>query len=120
MKDIKTEVEELKKKLNNKLTDRLEELQITKQLKVLENELRKKKNDLFFDIAQVDVNTENKIKELTKKVVSVLDKIYSSNYILNQKLNCKKYWKKLPQILWIDIELIKNFKYYMSPIISIV
>ncbi len=48
LKDIKTEVEELKKKLNNKLTDRLEELQITKQLKVLENELRKKENDLFF------------------------------------------------------------------------
>lgn len=67
LKDLKTEIEELKKKLNNKLSDRLEELQITKQLKVLENDLRKQENDLFFDMAQVDVDTENEIKELTEK-----------------------------------------------------
>lgn len=29
--------------------------------------MRKQENDLFFDMAQVDVNTENKIKELTEK-----------------------------------------------------
>lgn len=67
LKDLKTEVENLKKKLNDKLADRLEELQITKQLKFLENNLRQQENDLFFDIAQVDVDTENKIKELTEK-----------------------------------------------------
>lgn len=67
LKDLKTEIEELKKKLNNKLSDRLEELQITKQLKVLENDLRKQENDLFFDMAQVDVDTENEIKQLTEK-----------------------------------------------------
>lgn len=67
LKDLKTEVENLKKKLNDKLADRLEELQITKQLKILENDLRQQENDLFFDIAQVDVDTENKIKELTEK-----------------------------------------------------
>lgn len=67
LKDLKTEVEELKKKLNDKLTDRLEELQITKQLKIIENDLRKQENELFFDTAQVDVDTENEIAELTKK-----------------------------------------------------
>jgi len=49
------------------MTDRLEELQLTKQLKVLENDLRKQENDLFFDMAQVDFDTENAIKELTLK-----------------------------------------------------
>lgn len=67
LKDLKTEIEELKKKLNNKLTDRLEELQLTKQLKVLENDLRKQENDLFFDMAQIDVDCENAIKDLTAK-----------------------------------------------------
>lgn len=43
----------LKKQLNNKMTDRLQELEITKQLKILENDLRKQENDLFFDMAQV-------------------------------------------------------------------
>ncbi len=57
----------LKKQLNNKMTDRLQELEITKQLKILENDLRKQENDLFFDMAQVDVDTENEIKELTAK-----------------------------------------------------
>ena len=33
----------------------------------LENDLRKQENDLFFDMAQVDVDTENEIKELTAK-----------------------------------------------------
>ena len=67
LKDLKTQIDELKKKLNAKLTDRLQELEITKQLKVLENDLRKQENDLLFDMAQVDVDTENEIKELTNK-----------------------------------------------------
>ena len=67
LKDLKTQIEDYKKKLNGKMTDRLEELEITKQLKVLENVLRKQENDLFFDMAQVDVDTENQIKELTQK-----------------------------------------------------
>ncbi|MBQ8460719.1 hypothetical protein IJ541_11555 [bacterium] len=33
----------------------------------MENDLRKQENDLFFDMAQVDVDTENQIKELTPK-----------------------------------------------------
>ncbi len=67
LKDLKTEINELKQKLNSKELDRLEELQITKQLKVLENDLRKQENDLFFDMAQVDIDTENEIKQLTEK-----------------------------------------------------
>lgn len=67
LKDLKTEINELKQKLNSKELDRLEELQITKQLKVVENNLRKQENDLFFDMGQVDVDTKNEIKELTEK-----------------------------------------------------
>ncbi len=65
LKDIKTEIDELKKKLNNKETDRLQELEITKQIKILENDLRKQENDLFFDMAQIDVDTEKEIAALT-------------------------------------------------------
>lgn len=67
LKDLKTEVDELKKKLNGKITDRLEELKITKSMRVLENDIRKRENDLFFDIAQIDVDTEEEIKTLTEK-----------------------------------------------------
>ena len=83
LKDLKTEISELKQKLNNKKSDRLEELQITKQLKVLENDLRKQENDLFFDMAQVDIDTENEIKQQTKK----------SRFRIGQNLFFKLYFE---------------------------
>ena len=46
----------LKKQLNNKMTDRLQELEITKQLKILENDLRKQENALFFDFVFIERN----------------------------------------------------------------
>lgn len=67
LKDLKTEITEIKKKLNDKMPDQLAQLELTKQLKILENDMRKQDNDLFFDMAQVDVDTENAIKELTEK-----------------------------------------------------
>ncbi len=36
-------------------------------MRVLENDIRKRENDLFFDIAQIDVDTEEEIKTLTEK-----------------------------------------------------
>ena len=83
LKDLKTEINELKQKLNSKELDRLEELQITKQLKVLENDLRKQENDLFFDMAQVDIDTENEIKQLTEK----------SRFRIGQNLFFKLYFE---------------------------
>ncbi len=83
LKDLKTEISELKQKLNNKKSDRLKELQITKQLKVLENDLRKQENDLFFDMAQVDIDTENEIKQLTEK----------SRFRIGQNLFFKLYFE---------------------------
>ncbi|MCM1264844.1 MAG: DEAD/DEAH box helicase [Candidatus Gastranaerophilales bacterium] len=65
LNDLKTEVKELNKQLSNKMTDRLEELKVTKRLRVIEKELKQKEENLFFAQAQVDVETEKKIEELT-------------------------------------------------------
>lgn len=65
LNDLRTEVKELNKQLSNKLTDRLEELKVTKRLRVVEKELKQKEESLFFAQAQVDVETEKEIEELT-------------------------------------------------------
>ncbi len=64
LNDLRTEIKELKKDLDGKVSDRLEELKITKQLRLLEKDLMKKEEGLFFDKAQVDVETEQQIREL--------------------------------------------------------
>lgn len=65
IKEIKGQIDELKKKLTNRDIDRLQELEITKQIKILENDLRKQDNDLFFDMAKIDLDTEKEIAALT-------------------------------------------------------
>lgn len=65
LNDLKDEVKELNKKLSNKMTDRLEELKVTKRLRLLEKELREKEERLFFAEAQIDVDTDKEIDELT-------------------------------------------------------
>lgn len=65
LNDLRTEVKELNKQLSNNMTDRLEELKVTKRLKVIEKELKQKEENLFFAQAQVDVETEKEIEELT-------------------------------------------------------
>ena len=64
MNDIKTEIKELK---NTTAPNKLEELKIIKQIKVLEKELLQREEKLFYDKAQIDVETENEIAELTNK-----------------------------------------------------
>lgn len=65
LNDLRTEIKELNKKLSDKMTDRLEELKITKRLRLIEKELKQKEESLFFSQAEVDVETEKKIEELT-------------------------------------------------------
>lgn len=65
LNDLRTEVKELNKQLSNKMTDRLEELKVMKRLRVIEKELKQKEEKLFFAQAQVDVETEKEIEELT-------------------------------------------------------
>lgn len=65
LNELRDEVKELKKQLSDKMTDRLEELKVTKRLKLIEKELREKEEKLFFAEAKVDVDTEKKIEELT-------------------------------------------------------
>lgn len=65
LNELRDEVKELNKRLQNKMTDRLEELKVTKRLKLLEKELREKEEKLFFAEAQVDVDAEKEIEELT-------------------------------------------------------
>ena len=75
--DLKTEIETMKKQLNSKNSDRLEELKLTKQLKLKQKELLKKEEGLFFDKAQVDVETDDAIQELTND--------YNFNVIIGAK-----------------------------------
>ena len=63
--ELKNKISENKKQLESKKFNGLEELQATKEIKVLQQELRKKENDLFFDSEQIDVETEEEIKKLT-------------------------------------------------------
>ena len=62
LNDIKTEIKDLKKQA---CANKLEELKTTKQIKVLEKELLKREEKLFYDKAQIDVETEKEIADLT-------------------------------------------------------
>lgn len=64
LNDIKTEIKELK---NTTAPNKLEELKIIKRIKVLEKELLQREEKLFYDKAQIDVETEKEIAELTNK-----------------------------------------------------
>ena len=62
MNDIKIEIKDLKKQA---CANKLEELKTTKRVKVLEKELLKREEKLFYDKAQIDVETEKEIADLT-------------------------------------------------------
>lgn len=62
LNDIKTEIKELK---NKTTPNKLEELKIVKKIKVLEKELLLREEKLFYDKAQIDVETEKEIADLT-------------------------------------------------------
>ncbi len=62
MNDIKTEIKDLKKQA---CANKLEELKTTKRVKVLEKELLKREEKLFYDKAHIDVETEKEIADLT-------------------------------------------------------
>ena len=67
LNDIKTEIKNLNNQLTNGVSSQLEKLQATKNLRLLERELLKKDEALFFDKAQIDVETEKEIGELTNE-----------------------------------------------------
>ena len=99
--DLKTEIETMKKQLNSKNSDRLEELKLTKQLKLKQKELLKKEEGLFFDKAQVDVETDDAIQELTND--------YNFNVIIGAKFkiqlikcHCEEHlatWQSIERLL---------------------
>ena len=62
LNDIKIEIKDLKKQA---CANKLEELKTTKRVKVLEKELLKREEKLFYDKAQIDVETEKEIADLT-------------------------------------------------------
>lgn len=83
LNDLRTEIKELNKKLSDKMTDRLEELKLTKRLRVIEKELKQKEENLFFAQAQVDVETEKEIEELTNS--------YNFNVLTSCKFKLRLY-----------------------------
>lgn len=64
LNDIKTEIKDLKKQTG---TSKIEELKITKQIKVLKKDLLQREEKLFYAKTQVDVETEQEIVDLTNK-----------------------------------------------------
>lgn len=72
--DMKLQVKSTKQELEAETGDRLKELTIGKQLKTLEQELRKKEENLFFEQMRLDVDLEAQIAEFlnnTKLTVNV-------------------------------------------------
>lgn len=67
LNDIKTEIKNLNNQLASGVSSQLEKLQATKKLRLLERELLKKDEALFFDKAQIDVETEKEIADLTNE-----------------------------------------------------
>lgn len=67
LNELKTEIKTLNNQLTSGVSTQLEKLQATKNLRVLERELLKKDEALFFDKAQIDVDTEKQIAELTNE-----------------------------------------------------
>ena len=83
LNELRDEVKELNKQLQNKMTDRLEELKVTKRLRLIEKELREKEEKLFFAEAQVDVDAEKEIEELTNS--------YNFNVLTSCKFKLRIY-----------------------------
>ena len=67
LKDLRTEIERMKKESKNTSTSTWDELGNIKQLKLKQKELMQKEENLFFDKAQIDADTEKEIAELTEK-----------------------------------------------------
>lgn len=83
LNDLRAEVKELNKQLQNRMADRLEELKVTKRVKLLEKELREKEESLFFAEAQIDVDTDKEIEELTNS--------YNFNVLTSCKFKIRVY-----------------------------
>lgn len=64
LNDIRTEIKDLKKQI---AASKLEELKITKQIKILEKDLLQREEKSFYAKAQVDDETEQEIADLTDK-----------------------------------------------------
>ncbi len=65
LSELRGEIKEIKKQLESGKISGLEELKITKRLRIAEKELKQKEERLFFDKAQIDVDVEKEIEELT-------------------------------------------------------
>ena len=85
LNDIKTEIKDLKKQA---CANKLEELKTTKRVKVLEKELLKREEKLFYDKAHIDVETEKEIADLTDE--------YNFNVLMSPHFKVQIYKAPLP------------------------
>lgn len=83
LNELRTDIKELNKKITDNLTDRLEELKLTKRLRMIEKELKQKEDGLFFAKSQVDVETDKAIEELTNS--------YNFNVLTSCKFKLRLY-----------------------------
>lgn len=100
LNDIKTEIKELKKQIGT--LSGIEELKITKQIKVLQNDLMKHEENLFFEQAEIDVETEKEIKELTNEYN--FNVLISPHFKLQFYSNMPKEPEPVEEVIEIDDE----------------
>lgn len=100
LNDIKTEIKELKKQIGT--LSGIEELKITKQIKVLQNDLMTREENLFFAQAEIDVETEKEIKELTNKYN--FNVLISPHFKLQFYSNMPKEPEPVEEVIEIDDE----------------
>lgn len=62
--DLKNKISPLKERLNNGISDPIEELKAKKQLTQTENEIKKQEEGLFLEQMRIESETEKKIEEL--------------------------------------------------------
>lgn len=67
IKDMKKEIDSLKKQIDTEGMPRMDEIRLKKKLRILNDNMRKQDNDLFFDMLRIDEDTKNEIAELTNE-----------------------------------------------------
>ena len=108
LNDIKTEIKELQ---NTTAPNKLEELKIVKQINVLEKELLKREEKLFYDKAQIDVETEKEIADLTDEYNF---KVLMNPHFKVQIFSTNKQKQKEPELEELVLED-PNTRYCIKP-----
>ena len=87
--DLNLQMKELEKERESVKSDRLKLLMTERKIAVLKNEMAKKKEGLFFEEMQIDVDLENKINEFLgrEKITAKAERQFLVEVKLYEKSN---------------------------------